>query len=65
MHWLGIQAEPLPIFVTEFWKITLMGVPETIRIFKFTMVLLTAEGTIQIFSQFILVIQSIFSILEP
>jgi len=22
-------------YVTEFWKITLMGVPETIRIFEF------------------------------
>jgi len=30
-------------FVTEFWKITHMVVPETIRIFEFTMELLIAE----------------------
>ena len=29
------------IFVTKFWKITLMGAPETIGIFEFTMVLMT------------------------
>jgi len=31
--------------VTEFWKITHMGAPETIRIFEFTMALLIAETT--------------------
>ena len=36
-------------YVTEFWNITLMGAHETIRIFKFTMVLLTAEKTFQVF----------------
>jgi len=30
-------------YVTEFWKITLMGAPETIRIFNFITVLLTSE----------------------
>jgi len=33
------------IFVTEFWKITHMGVPETIRIFEFSLELLIAETT--------------------
>jgi len=33
------------IYVTEFWKITHMGVPETIRIFEFSMALLIAEAT--------------------
>jgi len=32
-------------YVTEFWKITQMGVPETIRIFEFSMALLIAETT--------------------
>jgi len=32
-------------FVTEFWKITHIGVPETIRIFEFSMALLIAERT--------------------
>jgi len=32
-------------FVTEFWKITHMGAPETIRIFEFSMALLIAEKT--------------------
>jgi len=31
--------------VTEFWKITYMVVPETIRIFEFSMALLIAEIT--------------------
>jgi len=29
-------------YVTEFWKIAHMGTPETIRIFEFSMALLTA-----------------------
>jgi len=33
------------VFVTEFWKITHMGAPETIRIFEFSMALLIAETT--------------------
>ena len=32
-------------YVTEFWKITLMAVPETIRIFETSMVLLIVENT--------------------
>jgi len=32
-------------YVTEFWKITHMVVPETIKIFEFSMVLLIAETT--------------------
>jgi len=32
-------------FVTEFWKITHMGAPETIRIFEFSMALLITETT--------------------
>jgi len=32
-------------FVTEFWKITHMGMPETIRIFEFSMALLIAATT--------------------
>ena len=58
----AIYAQALETeIVTEFWKIILMGAPETIKIFKFTMVLLTAENTFQVFliSQLILVIQSI------
>jgi len=37
------------IIVTEFWKITHMGAPETIRIFEFSMALLIAETTLKIF----------------
>jgi len=37
--------------VTGFWKITHMGVPETIRIFEFSMALLTAEPTLKIISK--------------
>jgi len=33
------------IIVTEFWKITHMGAPETIRIFEFSMALLIVEIT--------------------
>ena len=33
------------LYVTEFWKITLMVAPETIRIFGTSMVLLIAEST--------------------
>jgi len=33
------------IYVTEFWKITHMVTPETIRIFEFSMALLIAEKT--------------------
>ena len=52
-------------FVTEFWKITLIGVPETIRIFEFTTILLTSQKHIlNIFTLF-LVIQCIFIVLEP
>jgi len=32
-------------FVTEFWKITHIGTPETIRILEFSMALLIAEAT--------------------
>jgi len=32
-------------YVTEFWKITLMGAPEIIRIFEFTTILLTSKNT--------------------
>jgi len=35
------------IYVTEFWKITLMVAPETITIFESNMVLLTKENTFQ------------------
>jgi len=35
--------------VTEFWKITDMGAPETIRIFEFSMALLIAEILLKIF----------------
>jgi len=33
------------LYVTEFWKITHMGAPKTIRIFEFSMALLIAETT--------------------
>ena len=39
-------------FVTEFWKISLMGAPETIRIFEFIAILLTSQNTFQIFLNF-------------
>jgi len=35
------------IYVTEFWKITHMGTPETTRIFEFSMALLIAETTFE------------------
>jgi len=37
--------EVYKVFVTEFWKITHMGTPETIRIFEFSMALLIVETT--------------------
>jgi len=40
-----IYTHGITIYVTEFWKITHMGAPETIRIFEFSMVLLIAETT--------------------
>ena len=49
--------------MTEFWKITLMGVPETNRIFEFTTIYLTSH--ILNISILFLVIQSIFTVLEP
>jgi len=48
-------------YVTKFFTITLMDVPETIRIFDFTTVLLTSQKHILHFSA----IQSIFTALEP
>jgi len=36
-------------FYQEFWKITLMGTPEAIGIFEFTMVLITLKDPFQIF----------------
>ena len=50
--------------VTKFWKITLMGVPEIIRIFEFTTILLTSQKHILNISTLFLVIQSIFTVLE-
>ena len=40
------------VYVTEFWKITLMVVPEIIRISETSIVLLIAENTFQIFQFF-------------
>jgi len=51
--------------VTEFWKITLMGVPGTTRTFEFTSILLTSQKHILNISTLFLVIQSIFTALEP
>jgi len=34
---------------TEFWKITHMGTPETIKIFEFSMALLIAETTSKLY----------------
>jgi len=39
---LKVDAKVLQ-FVTEFWKITHMVAPETIRIFEFSMALLIGE----------------------
>jgi len=50
-------------YVTEFWKITLMGAPEIIRIFEFTTILLTSQKIFKYFTLF-LVIQSIYTALE-
>jgi len=36
-------------YVTEFWKITHMGAPETIRFFELSMALLIAETNFKIF----------------
>ena len=44
-----LKRELADKYVTEFWKITLIVVPETIRIFETSMVLLLAESTFQIF----------------
>jgi len=44
-----MALKPQAIYVTEFWKITLMVMPETIRIFQFTIMLLTAEKPSKIF----------------
>ena len=38
--------------MTEFWKVTLMGVPETIRIFEFIMMLVTSESYFKVFYTF-------------
>jgi len=35
------------VYVTEFLKITHMGVPEKIRIFEFSMALLIVEATLK------------------
>ena len=51
-------------YVTKFWKITLMGVPEIIRIFEFTTILLTPQKHILNISTLFFVIQSIFTVLE-
>ena len=51
-------------YVTEFWKITLMGAPEIIRIFELTTILLTSQKHILNISTLFLVIQSIFTVLE-
>ena len=42
-----------------------MGAPETIRIFEFTTILLTSQKYILNISTLFLVIQSIFTVLEP
>ena len=51
-------------YVTKFWKITLMGAPEIIKIFEFTTILLTSQKHILNISTLFLVIQSIFTVLE-
>ena len=48
----------------RIWKITLMGVPEIIRIFEFTTILLTSQKHIFNIPTLFLVIQSIFTVLE-
>ena len=55
----------MEIYVTEFWKITLMGAPEIIRIFEFTTISLTSQKHILDISTLFLVIQSILTVLEP
>ena len=42
-----------------------MGMPDTIRIFQFTTILLTSQKQILNISTLLLVIQSIFTVLEP
>ena len=44
-HQLLVGFPRFLLYVTEFWKITLMGVHETIRIFEFTTILLTSQNT--------------------
>jgi len=41
-------------YVAEFWKITLMGAPEIIRIFEFTTILLTSQKHFKNISHFFL-----------
>jgi len=51
--------------VTEFWKITHMGAPETIRIFEFSMTLLITETTFKNISKlYVLVILGINDLLQ-
>jgi len=40
-------ASAISVYVTEFWKITHMVVPETMKIFEFSMALLIAETTLK------------------
>jgi len=42
------------LIVTEFWKITLMGAPEIIKIFEFTTILLTSQKHFKNISHFFL-----------
>jgi len=44
-YWFILYSCIMIIYVTEFWKITHMSGPETIRIFDFSMALLIAETT--------------------
>ena len=54
--------DAVELYVTEFWKITLMGASETI---EFTTILLASQKHILNISTLFLVIQCIFIALEP
>jgi len=52
--YISLTDDTQCVYVTEFWKITHMSVPEPIRIFEFIMALLIAETTFRNISKLFL-----------
>jgi len=61
---LCLNHDNMSKYVTKFWEIILMGVPETIRILGLPVLLISQKHILHISISF-LVIQSIFTVLEP